>query len=305
MKIKKLLILLVAVIITIALCVTVVAVLDIGGLKDNGKDTTAETDAAEKPNNPIIIGEALDDVVKERTVTIDGKEITVNYAKTQTIGGVRRDVYLDSDGNVYHFTPEGVFSAKYEANDNTVKDENEDSTKTFAEADYIKIAEEHMREVFGSDVAEYKYSEHYVSESSGEYSVYFARKIGKDGFVTAGTYSVSVSAEGGITACSRSTKDFFDGFDMSLLDEVSREDVTGFAESEIKRVFESFGITESEVSAGATLRYKEDKYVLNVSCEFVTEKPISAELIEDYNIFVALSGSEHRYNVTFAYELGA
>ena len=309
MKTKKLLATIIAVIITIALCITVFAVLDIGGTNDTEKNASSETKIPEsapviKIERNAFTGDVYPDAVKSRNVTIDGKELTVNYKYSNTFGGTRSDVYVDIDGNMFHFDTDGNLTGEFPVRDNTVKKNNGDDRKTLTEADYIKIAEDHMRSLFGSEVDGFKYLSHSVTGSSGKYSIRFAKTIGKDGFVIAKTCSVSVSAEGKVTMCAKSANDPLEGFDMSLLDGVTREDVMAFAEEEVKRIFGDYGILELEWSESVGLGKYEDGYSLSVSCDLVTEKVLPREITELYEMDIARSAYEHRYDVSFKYELG-
>ena len=309
MKIKKVLAVIVGTIITIVLCVTAFAVLDIGEAKDTEKNASSETKILEsapviKIERNAFTGDVYPDAVKSRNVTIDGKELAVKYKYSNTFGGTRSDVYIDAEGNMYHFDTDGNLVGQFPVRDNTVKKNNEDSRKTLSEADYIKIAEDHMRSLFGSEVDGFKYLSHSVTGSSGKYSIRFAKTIGKDGFVIANTCSVSVSAEGKVTMCAKGAKDPLEGFDMSLLDGVTREDVMAFAEEEVKRIFGDYGILELEWSESVGLGSYEDGYSLGVSCNLVTEKVLPAEITELYEMYIARSADEHRYGVSFKYELG-
>ncbi len=314
MKTKKLLVLLTAVVLTLVLCITAFAVLDVGGTNDTEKDVQTETKVVE--NAPIMelkrnerTGDVYSDAVKSRKVTIDGKELTVTYKYSNTFRGMRSDIYCDDEGNMYYFDIDGIFYAKQAVRDNTVKRENAESEKTLTEADYIKIAEDHMRSTFGSDVDEYKYSSHSVTGSSGKYYINFTRYIGKDDFVSVDICTVLVSAEGKVTMCAKSSNNPLEGFDMSLLDGVTREDVMAFAEEEVKRIFGDYGILKLEWSDSVGLWHNGEKHVLTIGCDFVTEKNIPSELVTLYDIDIDFEKSadknEKSFYVTFEYKLGA
>ncbi|MBR6807303.1 MAG: hypothetical protein IKM46_02855 [Clostridia bacterium] len=305
MKTKKLSAVLIAVIITAALCVTAFAVLDIGEAKDTEKDVSAETKASEvKIERNKFTGDVYSDVVKSREITVGGKELTVSYRYSNTFGGTRSDVYLDDAGNMYYFDTDGNLTGEFPARDNTVTKNNEDSRKTLAEADYINIAEDHMRGVFGSDVDGFEYLSHEVLTSSGKYSVRFAKTIGEDGFVIADTCSVTVSADGNVTMCAKGANDPLEGFDMSLLDGVTREEVTAFTEEEAERIFEEYGIIELETVTDVGIGCCEGEYYLAVCYDLQTEKPIPNELTELYNMGVAKSADKHLYSVSMKFSLG-
>ncbi len=314
MKIKKVLAVLVGAIITITLCVTAFAVLDIGGTNDTEKNVPTETKTPESV--PVIkiernefTGDVYPDAVKSRNVTIDGKELTVNYKYSNTFGGTRSDVYIDADGNMFHFDTDGNFYGKQAVKDNTVKRENDENKKVLTEKDCIEIAENYMRATFGSEVDDYKYSSHTYQEHNEKYWVDFKRYIGKDDFVLVGICTVAVYAKGEVTLCTKSSNDPLEGFDMSLLDGVTREDVMAFAEEEVKRIFGDYGILELEWSDSVGLWHNGEKHVLTIGCDFVTEKNIPSELVTLYDIDIDFEKSadknEKSFYVTFEYKLGA
>ena len=314
MKTKKLLTLIIAAVITVVLCVTVVAVLDIGETNDTEKSVSTETKTPE--STPVIkiernefTGDVYPDAVKSRKVTIDGKEITVNYKYSSTSGGTRSDVYLDTDGNKYHFDTEGNFYGKQAVKDNTVKRENDENKKVLTEKDCIEIAENYMRATFGSEVDDYKYSSHTYQEHNEKYWVDFKRYIGKDDFILVDICTVAVYAKGEVTLCTKSSNDPLEGFDMALLDGVTREDVVTFAEAEVNRIFGDYGILKLEWSDSVGLWHNGEKHVLTIGCDFVTEKNIPSELVTLYDIDMDFEKSadknEKSFYVTFEYELGA
>ena len=314
MKTKKLLTLIIAAVITVVLCVTVVAVLDIGETNDTEKSVSTETKTPE--STPVIkiernefTGDVYPDAVKSRKVTIDGKEITVNYKYSSTSGGTRSDVYLDTDGNKYHFDTEGNFYGKQAVKDNTVKRENDENKKVLTEKDCIEIAENYMRATFGSEVDDYKYSSHTYQEHNEKYWVDFKRYIGKDDFILVDICTVAVYAKGEVTLCTKSSNDPLEGFDMALLDGVTREDVVTFAEAEVNRIFGDYGLLKLEWSDSVGLWHNGEKHVLTIGCDFVTEKNIPSELVTLYDIDMDFEKSadknEKSFYVTFEYELGA
>ena len=310
MKIKKILLILAVVVIAVALCVTAYAVLDFDETKEKEENVSAETEVVRKLQQIEFTGDVYPDAVKSRKITVGGKELTVNYKYSETYDyfeayeGTRRDVYYDSDNNIYRFDTEGNLCTKIEADDGILRKDTDSIRESLAESDYLRIAEEYMREVFGSDVDGYKYYRHYDQDSSGIYRVYFAEFVGENDFAMVDICSVSVSADGEGIKCSKSPKNILEGFDMSLLDGVTREDVMAFAEEEVKRIFGDYGILELEWSESVGLGSYEDGYSLGVSCDLVTEKVIPHELTELYNMSVAKSADEYRYGVSFKYELG-
>jgi len=304
MKIKKTLLILAVVVIAVALCVTAYAVLDLDETKEKEENVSAETEVVRKLQQIEFTGDVYRDAVKSRKITVGGKELAVNYKYSNTFGDTRSDVYLDSEGNMYHFDTEGNLCTKIEADDGILRKDTDSIRESLAESDYLRIAEEYMREVFGSDVDGYKYYRHYDRDSSGRYSVDFAKFVGEDDFAMVDICSVFVSADGEGIMCSKSPKNTLEGFDMSLLDGVTREDVMAFAEEEAKRVFGDYGIIELETSATVGLGCNESGYYLSISYDLVTEKVVPCELTELYNMSVARSATEHKYGVSFAYELG-
>lgn len=304
MKIKKILLILAVVVIAVALCVTAYAVLDLDETKEKEENVSAETEVVRKLQQIEFTGDVYRDAVKSRKITVGGKELAVNYKYSNTFGGTRSDVYLDADGNKYHFDTDGNFYGKQVVKDITVKRENDENKKVLTEKDCIEIAENYMRATFGSEVDDYKYSSHTYQEHNEKYWVDFKRYIGKDEFILVDICTVAVYAKGEVTLCTKSSNDPLEGFDMSLLDGVTREDVMAFAEEEVKRIFGDYGILELEWSESVGLGSYEDGYSLGVSCDLVTEKVIPHELTELYNMSVAKSADEHRYGVSFKYELG-
>lgn len=311
MKIKKTLLILAVVVIAVALCVTAYAVLDLDETKEKEENGSAETEVVRKLQQIEFTGDVYPDAVKSRKITVGGKELTVNYKYSETSDyfeayeGTRSDVYYDSDNNIYRFDTEGNLCTKIEADDGILRKDTDSIREPLAESDYLRIAEEYMREVFGSDVDGYKYYRHYDRDSSGRYSVDFAKFVGEDDFAMVDICSVFVSADGEGIMCSKSPKNTLEGFDMSLLDGVTREDVMAFAEEEAKRVFGDYGIIELETSATIGLGCNESGYYLSISYDLVTEKVVPCELTELYEMDIAKSADEHRYGVSFAYELGA
>ena len=57
------------------------------------------------------------------------------------------DVYCDSDNNIYRFDTEGNLCTKIEADYGVLRKDTDSIKKTLTESDYLKIAEEYMREV--------------------------------------------------------------------------------------------------------------------------------------------------------------
>ena len=261
--------------------------LDIDPTKNMSKDSNAET---EKTVPFGTSGSNSDDIA------------TLKYSYSKNFGDIgEADVYIDNNSNEYVFDKQGNLFA-YFADSTTVNldtDKNTSDSK-LTEHDIVDIAVSFAKKIFGDKFSGYELRSVDLQDVSGRYYLSFSKKYGDCDFVTGEVCNVITESDGKVVSCSLPNAVTLEGFDGALLSGITLESVTEFAEAEAAKLFTdliSFNVS------GITIRKIDGSFVIEISCHHTTESSPSKEIINKYNINMALSDTEISFKMSYYYPL--
>lgn len=159
-----------------------------------------------------------------------GEALSLTYSETMTKSdGTRKLLYLDGEDNEYYFNAEGEFVgmnmniANYSAA--TLEAREKGTVQRITEPEAIAIAEETMKENFGSRIDGFELEETISDDSDGSYTVFLVQRLGEGKFINGLRCHATVLADGTVYSC-KMNDNAIDGFDESRLNGFSREEIT-------------------------------------------------------------------------------
>ena len=285
---KKRLIILLGVVISLLIIVSTVVWASFNA--ESGKDDNIES------------AEPVDNVPLTRSFrSADGDDIKLTYVKSNGSDKTNH-VYVDSDDNQYNFDSDGNLLGVFYSNKQvTIDSENkltaddlrsdselsETRNTSKTEDRIISIAKTHAKELYGTKFERLEFDSIETS-STGSFRVSFAETFGKDGFIKGQTCLVSVKPTGEVIFCSMNMECDSSRFDTKVLDNITRENIEAFAVDNSNNMFS--GVTNVDVK-NYKLIEKDGKFYIRVQTNVSATSLPSADIIEKYEIDIALSAS--------------
>lgn len=185
-----------------------------------------------------------------REYNADGETISLSYSETLgKADGSRKLLYLDGENNEYYFDADGKFIgmnmniANYSAA--MLEAREKGTVQRITEPEAIAIAEQTMKENFGSRIDGFELEETISDDSDGSYTVFLAQKLGDGKFVTGSRCYATILADGTVYSC-KMREDDFEDFDENRLKGISKEEIEKDLEQKTKELYgeslESFEI---------------------------------------------------------------
>jgi hypothetical protein len=218
--------------------------------------------------------------------TSDGETILLNYLETvDSVAYNDCDVYVDGNGNRYTYDFEGkLMGILYASGTSADLTDNRDGKNTILgeiDLDDAKvIAENYAKQLYADrfDGMEY-YSDRITG--TGNYNVTFAKTYGKDNFLCGKYCSVTVNENGKVIDCSMLAEYDMTGFDVKLLDNLTREDVDEYVAEGCEKLF---GEAKDVRVNSYELVEKDGELCVQTTVVLNVSKYPSADAIEEYRI---------------------
>ena len=292
MKNKLTVVLTIILALSLAASVSVFAVLN--EKINNSNDQEKET---------VIVIENLnsESIVQEETLKYingNGVVLTLTLEETKVIGDRQLNKYIDVNHNEYTFDAKGnlisteIYTPIYDIVDDVTVTPEDNISKNEAK----EIGEEYLKKLMGEDFDSYTFKD--IFEYDLSYNVRFETRFGKDGFINGPKCSVNVYKNGIIEGHNVGDTSFYETFDYSLLDGLTKEDVIGFAEKVVDEACTSDKEIVSKKVLNCKLSYVDDKPCILVSIKveatvdtyndiygnvYVNRQHPNIYSIEDYN----------------------
>ncbi|MBQ6676856.1 MAG: hypothetical protein IJM71_02305 [Clostridia bacterium] len=212
-------------------------------------------------------------------------------------GGLNRKVYVDGEGNEYTFSEDNHFLGVIYSPDSPELSEwyeNADGMpSTFSDEEAIAAASELCREKFGEAFEKLSFQKVY-SDSLGYKTVQLWELLGKDGFVLGDCFIATYVPDGTLFAYSMPKLDDLKGFDESLLDGVTLEQIIAYVEAKTVELHgDSLVGWYFAVDGKVSLERNSSGFYLRAN--------VMAEVRSDYDGFVSGDGG-HAYDFPLPFD---
>lgn len=258
----------------------------------------AQTEPSERIE-PDFSNEKKDTTAEaKRTVALsDEAYIDVKYSRSKDMSdGKEVDVYRDADGKEYLFEKDGTYIGLLSTPNNQTDESKYDA---LTEDDICKIAKDYAVAMFGADIENYTLTNVFYQELYDRYFITFAKKYGKDGFATGEVCKAVVGSDGTIQSCTTPVGSALEGFDETLLNGITLDDVKEFAEKQAAEIFDS--LISSEL-IGVSIVNKDGKYMLRITYHHTAEH-LDQETVDKYDIDIYQSPGNPQFKMSYYYPL--
>ncbi len=206
-------------------------------------------------------------------------------------GGLNREVYVDKDGNEYSFSEDNHFLGLIYSPDSPELNEwNENAdgmSSSFSDEEAIAAATELGREKFGESFEKLSSCDVFT-DSLGYKTVHFRELLGEGGFVIGNSFIATYVPDGTLFAYSMPKLDDLEGFDESLLDGVTLEQIIAYVEEKTVELHgDSLVGWYFAVDGKVSLERNSSGFYLRAN--------VMAEVRSDYDGFVSGDGG-HAYD---------
>ena len=148
-------------------------------------------------------------------------------------GGLNQEVYVDGEGNEYWFSEDNHFLGIIYSPDSPELSEwyenGDSSASAFTDEEAIAAATELGREKFGEAFEKLSFRD-VSTDCLGDKTVRFWELLGEDGFVIGNGFLATYVADGTLYSYAMPKLDDLEGFDESLLDGVTLEQIIAYVE---------------------------------------------------------------------------
>ena len=176
---------------------------------------------------------------------------------------------------------------------------DESKYEVLTEDDVCKIAKDYAVAMFGADIENYTLTNVFYQERYDRYFITFAKKYGKDGFATGEVCKAVVGSDGTVQSCTTPVGSALEGFDETLLNGITLDDVKEFAEKQAADIFDS--LISSELT-GVSIVNKDGKYMLRITYHHTAEQ-LDADTIDKYDIGLYQSPGNPQFKMSYYYPL--